>query len=105
MILTTKCTLSFAKLIFFTLVWLKKRINTVRKIHFVLLVLQMSNLFSNKLGYVAFSFFRLATVIYIIFEQTIQISQLQETLHTLCTQAVLDNIQDTDSMSENISSE
>ena len=103
MILTPKCPLSF-----FALVWLKKRMNTVRSIYFVLLVLQMSNLFSYKLGFAALRATSLVchvTVIFIIFEQTTQISGLQETLHTLCTQAVLHNIQDTDSMSENISSE
>ena len=81
MILTPECS-------FFTLVWLKKRINTVRRIHFVLLALYMSNLFSYKHGFatlLATLLVCLATVIFIIFEQITQISGLQETLHTLCT--------------------
>ena len=94
MILTYRYSLSI-----FTLVCLKKRINTVRRSYFVLLVLQMSSLFSYKLGFpalLATSLVCLATVIFIIFEQTTQVSGLKEAQHTLCTQTVLDNIQDTE---------
>ena len=44
----------------------------------------------------------LATVVFIIFEQTSQIKALQETLHYVCLKAVSDKIQDIDSTSENI---
>ena len=44
----------------------------------------------------------LATVVFIIFEQTSQIKSLQETLHSVCLRAVSDQIQDIDSTSENI---
>ena len=67
----------------------------------VLLVLQMSNLFSYKLGFAALlatSLVCLTTMIFIIFEQTTQISGLQDTLHTLCTDAVLSHIQNTNSI-------
>ena len=65
----------------------------------------MSNLFSYKLGVAAVfatSLVCLATVNFVIFEQTSQISALQETLHTLCSKAVSDHIQVTNSASENI---
>ena len=61
---------------------------------FVLLIVQMSGLFSYKLGLAAFlatALVSLATVVFLIFEQTTQISVLQETLHTLCTEPLLDH--------------
>ena len=65
----------------------------------------MSNLFTYRLGVAALlatSLVSLATVVFIIFEQTSQIKALQETLHSLCLRAVSDRIQDTDSKSEDI---
>ena len=44
----------------------------------------------------------LATVILIFFEQTNQIAALQQTLHSLCTQALLD-AENTDSTAEDVS--
>ena len=79
---------------FFTLFWLKKKINTERKIRFVLLILQISGIFSYKLGFAALlatTLISLATVVFIIIEQTNQIAARQEILHNLCTQALLDH--------------
>ena len=100
---TPKCPLSF-----YTLLWVKKRINIIRNTHSVSLNLLMSNLFSYKLGVAALlatSLVCLATVVFIIFEQTSQISALQETLHALYLKAVSDHIQYTDSTSEDITPE
>ena len=75
---TTKCFLSI-----YTFVWL-------------------GNLFSYKLvfaAHLATSLGCLATVVYRIFEQTNQISVLQEIFHSLCSKAVSDHIQDIDSTS------
>ena len=83
------------------------KINTEWKILFVLLIVQMSGLFSYKLGIAAFlatALVSLATVVFLIFEQTTQIA-LQETLHTLCTEPLLDHAQNTDSVAKNMSSE
>ena len=68
MILTPRCSLSF-----FTSVWIKKKINTERTILFVLLALQMSGLFSYKLGFAALlttTIISLASVVFIIFKPT-----------------------------------
>ena len=65
----------------------------------------MSNLFTYRLGVAALlatSLVSLATVVYIIFEQTTQIKALQETLYSLCLRAVSDQIQGADSTSEDI---
>ena len=89
MILTPRCSL-----IFFTLLGIKRKINTERKILLVLTTLQMSALFSYKLGFAAIlatAIVSFDTVIFIIFHQTNQIAALQETLHTLCTEALLDH--------------
>ena len=48
MIITPHCSTSF-----FTLLWVKKKINTERKVLFILLILQMSVLFSYELGFAA----------------------------------------------------
>ena len=61
----------------------------------------MSGLISYKLrlaALLATALISLATVVFIIFEQTSQISALQETLHTLCTEPLLDHAQNTDSV-------
>ena len=47
----------------------------------------------------------LATVVFIIFEQTSQIKALQETLHSVCLKAVSDQIHATDRTSEDIEHE
>ena len=65
----------------------------------------MSNLFTYRLGVAALlatCLVSLATVVFIIFEQTSQIKALQETLHSLCLRAVADQIQDTNSPNEDI---
>ena len=88
--------------------WINIKINTEWKIPFVLLILQMSGLFSYNLrlaALLATALISLATVVFIIFEQTSQISALQETLHTLCTEPLLDHAQNTDSVAKNMSSE
>ena len=68
----------------------------------------MSNLFTYRLGVAALlatCLVSLATVVFIIFEQTSQIKALQETLHPLCLRAVSDQIQDADSTSEDMMQE
>ena len=65
----------------------------------------MSNLFTYRLGVAALlatSLVSLATVIFIIFEQTSQIKALQETLHSVCLRTVAYEIEDTESTSEDI---
>ena len=67
----------------------------------------MSQLFSYKLGLtalIATARVILATVIFIILEQTNQIPPLQETLHNLCTQALLDT-ENTNSTAEYVSTQ
>ena len=62
--------------------WINIKINTEWKIPFVLLILQMSGLFSYNLrlaALLATALIGLVTVVFIIFEQTSQISALQET--------------------------
>ena len=95
MIVSLKCPLSF-----FTIVWIWKRIGIIRSDNFVLLILLMIHLFTYRLDMgvlLATSLVSLATVCFIIFEQTSQIKALQETLHSVCLRTVADQIQDTDS--------
>ena len=65
----------------------------------------MSNLFTYRLGMgalLATSLVSLAAVCFIIFEQTSQIKALQKTLHSVCLRTVADQLQDTESRSEDI---
>ena len=74
MIITPRCLTSF-----FILLWLKKKINSEKRILFVLLTLQMSGLFSYKLGLAALlttALISLATVVFIIIEKTNQMAAL-----------------------------
>ena len=86
MIVYPKCPLSF-----YTIVLIWKRIKIIRSAHIVLLILQMSNLFTYRLCVGALlvnSLVSIATVYFIIFEQTSQIKALQDTLHSVCLRTV-----------------
>ena len=97
-IFSPRCPLSF-----YTIVWIWKRTKVIRSVHIVLFFLHMSNLFTYRLGLGALfvtSLVSLATVCFIILEQSSQIRALQKTLHFVCLRTVTDQIEDTDSTSE-----
>ena len=102
-IVSPKCPLSF-----FTIVYLQKKIKIIRNINIVLLILLTSNLFTFRLGAGALSITSLVaigTVCFIVWEQSSQIRDLQQTLHSLFWKAVADQIESSDSTSEDIISE
>ena len=78
--------------IFMALVHIRRRINIVQRIIFVLLILQMSALFSYKLGIVCLvmtCLMSLGMIMFILIEQSNQILALQRALYRLCTQALI----------------
>ena len=73
-----------------------RKINIVQQIIFVLLVLQMSVLFSYKIGIACLiitCLVSLATIVFIIIKQSDQISAIQKTLYQLCTQALIQHLE------------
>ena len=91
MIIKPRCKQSFM-----AIVHIKRRIKIVQRIIFVLLILQMSALFSYKLGIVCLvltCLMSLGTIMFILIEQSNQILAFQRALYSLCTQALIDHLE------------
>ena len=80
-----------------TLLWLKKQINTERKILFILFLRQLSSVVTLILGILCLiltGLISFGTIIFVIVQQSNQIQALKETFHQLCTQALIDHLDD-----------
>ena len=93
---------------FMALVNVKRRVKTVQKVTFILLILQMSALFLYKHGIACFilsSLTSLGTLVFVLIDQNSQISALQSSLYQVCNRALLDHLQsnpDGDSMEDTL---
>ena len=100
MIISPKCHMPFNTTVF---IW--NRTKMIRFANIVLLILLMSNLFTFRLGAGALlitSLVAIGTIYFSVWEQSSQIRDLQQTLHSLCWKAVAHQIESSDSTREDI---